>query len=141
MNYNVLLNLRSTFIHITNVSRSDIVTVIDEHTHEGLYIDFYEDHESEYEEEERLALIDAIGVFPPDHTVVADISGNIVGYDESISLAKVLLSKFSGVVQDDYDGIWTLEELLKDGLSDGRYFMESSRRQAGMELPLENKIE
>jgi len=137
--YDVLPNMRSTFIHITGVNRSEIVAIIEEHTYEGLYIDFYDDHVSEYEEEGRLALLDAIGIFPPDHTVVADISGRIVGYDESISLAKILLSRFSGVVQDGHDGIWTLDELLNDELSFGRYFMESSRRHAGMELPLENK--
>ena len=127
--------MRSTFIHIIGSNRQQIENALSELRVDGLYIGYYEEHRTEYSWQEGEALRHRLGVFPPDVTVMADISGRIVGYDESLSLARFLLSRFSGLVQDDGYGIWSLDELLEDKPSNDVWFMEDSRRHAGLKIP------
>ena len=53
--------MRSIFIHMNGTGRDAIVLVLEGYTKTGMYLDFYEDHHSEYEEHEQLALRDVIG--------------------------------------------------------------------------------
>ncbi len=131
--------MRSTFIHIRGSNRQEVADALGGFDSHGVYIDFYEDHLTEYEPEDVDALKERLGVFPPDVTVMADLSGKIIGYDESLRLARFLLTRFTGVIQDDGDGIWTLDELVRDIPSVDGYFMENSRRHAGLKIPAGEK--
>jgi hypothetical protein len=127
--------MRSTFIHIKGAHREQIADALSDFSVEGLYLDYYEDHREEYSWQQGEDLRERLGIFPPDVTVMADISGRIVGYQESLRLARYLLTQFDGLVQDDGAGIWSLAELEQDSLSAGGYFMESSRRHARLKVP------
>ena len=119
--------MRSTFIHLKGCNQHEVANALSDFSAKGLYLGWYEDHRTEFSWEEGEELKARLGIFPPDITVVADNIGRIVGYDESLLLAQFLLNSFEGLVQDDGEGIWNLEELLADSPSKGRYFMESSR--------------
>ncbi len=127
--------MRSTFIHIKGAHREQIADVLSDFSVEGLYLNYYEDHREEFSWQQGEDLRERLGIFPPDVTVMADISGRIVGYQESLRLARFLLKQFDGLVQDDGEGIWSLAELEQDTLSSDGYFMEDSRRHAGLKLP------
>lgn len=127
--------MRSTFIHIKGANREQVADALSNFTVEGLYLDYYEDHREEFSWQQGEDLRERLSIFPPDVTVMADISGSIVGYQESLRLARFLLTQFDGVIQDDGYGIWSLAELEQDSLSAGGYFMESSRRYARLKIP------
>ncbi len=126
--------MRSTFIHIKGSGKQEVVDSLKGYNLDGIYIGYYDDHLAEYESKDAKALKERLGVFPPDVTVMADISGEIVGYQESLELAHFLLTRFSGLVQDDGAGLWSLDELLRDAPSDDGYFMEPSRRSVGLKF-------
>ena len=127
--------MRSTFIHIAGSNQQEVEQALTEFSAEGIYINYYHDHPTEFSWQEGEELRELLGVFPPDVTVMADISGRIIGYEESLSLARFLLGRFAGVVQDDGVGLWSLEDLLRDKPIDGRYFMGDSRVHAGLKIP------
>ncbi len=129
--------MRSVFIHIKEANRQQLEITIKDLDIDDLSIGYYEDHASEYSPQESEKLKERLGIFPPDITVMADISGKTVGYTEAFQLAKFILSKFEGLVQDDSDGLWSLDELLEDKPSKHGFFMERSRRHAGLPIPEE----
>lgn len=138
--------MRSVFFHLTDTDRTQVSNFLnqlcicwsdEEWEHAGpIYISFYTDHCSEFDEEEIEKLKKRVGEFPPAVTVMADVSGRIVGYEESLTLARHILGAFHGVAADDGNGLWSLDELLADKPSDSAYFWESSRRHAGLPVPV-----
>lgn len=103
-----------------------------------LYIRLYRDHETEMEPEELHALRAHFGDAQP-LSVIADVSGRHDGTEQVQRFARALLSRWRGVVQDEFtDHLWTLEELTSGATVDGmRFFdfLEHHRRRRSRREP------
>jgi len=90
-----------------------------------LYIYFYRDMESEFEVEDRLALVEHFGGNEPTVCVIADVSGSRAGTDEVKEFACTLLQTFTGVATDDYtQHLWTYQEIEENARFAGHPFFD-----------------
>ena len=85
-----------------------------------LYVDFYRDGATEYGDwNTRFGTRGG----PPAVSVRADISGRQNGWPEARELAVLLLSRFSGVAEDDLaERFWSREEIEQDRVVNGKKF-------------------
>lgn len=64
--------------------------------------------------------------FPSTSKLVMDVSGRHDGREEVIGVLRLLLTRFDGVVADEYtDEIWRLEEILKGARKLGHTFFDT----------------
>ena len=76
-----------------------------------------------WEEHDREAISSALGS-EPHRLVTIDVSGRIDGRSEVISTVAELLG-LGGIAQDDWDGVFTPEEIEQDLAVNGRRFFVS----------------
>jgi hypothetical protein len=128
--------MRTVFAHLKNVERSAVVAELDnicdkrnvqldqwlclKNGDPVLYVSFYKDYQ-ELEPDEWNQLIKRLGC-EPSISIVADVSGRHDGRAESISFLRSVLSSFDGVVQDDSQHVWTIQEILNDGQQEEHRF-------------------
>lgn len=129
--------MRSVFAHLKNVDPASVAAALDsicdqrDDIHDQwlclsdgdpvLYVGFYTDHAVEYELDEWTRLTEALGC-TPSVSVVADVSGRHDGRPEVIAFLKALLDQFDGVVQDDFEPVWTMQQVLNDDELQGHRF-------------------
>ncbi len=129
--------MRSVFVYLKNVDKAKVVVALDKICDQRgalldgwicltkgtpvLYVDFYTDLEIEFEPDDWTRLIDSLGC-KPSVSVTANVSGRHNGRPEVIAFLKALLDKFEGVVQDDSESIWTMQEVLSGDIKEGRGF-------------------
>ena len=127
--------MRSVVIHLVNTDRSAVRTHLTQVAQPekgdrwlyplgasppALYIEFYEDYEREFEADELLPLKLALGEMPKV-SVIADVSGRVLGDAEVRAFVKCLLGVFQGVAQDEYsEHFWTLAEIRSGAANGGR---------------------
>ncbi len=89
----------------------------------SLYIEFFTDF-SCYEPEDFAILERALGR-RPDVSVVADVSGRVPGHTEVRAFAECLLTRFRGVVDDEFARHgWTLAEIRAGTTVEGHHFFD-----------------
>jgi hypothetical protein len=131
--------MRSVVIHLARVTRDAISTRLSQFaeaqkgeswiypphsSRPSLYLEFYDDYEQEFEQEELRPLISALGQ-KPDVSVIANVSGRVPGDVEVRALAECLLGAFQGVAQDEYsEHCWSLAEICSGAKQDGLKFFD-----------------
>lgn len=130
--------MRSVFAHLKNTNKETVRKVLDNICDqkssrpdewlclkEGdpiLYVGFYSDYQ-EYETDEWRKLVSELGC-EPEVTVVADVSGRHSGRKEVIQFLKSVMEKFDGVIQDDSDEVWTLNEVFSEKIKNNERFFQ-----------------
>ena len=90
----------------------------------SLYVEYYDDYEQEFEQEELQPLISSLGQ-KPDVTLIANVSGRVPGDAEVRALAECLRGAFQGVAQDEYSRhCWSLAEICSGAKQDGNGFFD-----------------
>lgn len=115
---------------LQQIYRSDlgprwVVTVDDDPC---LYVNFYTNAREEFETNEWLALVEALGA-EPAVSLQVDISGRHSGDQQVKEFVSTVLSNFNGVAMDDYTKhYWTLQEILSGRREEGHPFFDYNGR-------------
>ena len=130
--------MRSVFVFLRDTTEAEVASFL-EHAYPNpkgppwlssvgaepsLYIDFYHDGPRECEPEEWSDLVASLGG-GPIVGVTADVSGRRPGDEEVYEFITKILTRFSGVANDDYTThLWTLTELQTGHRVEGHVFFD-----------------
>lgn len=113
--------LRQTLNNLLPQSDPWVVTVDDDPC---LYVNFYLEARQEFEANEWMALVEALGG-EPAVSLAVDISGRHSGDQQVKEFVSAVLSNFHGVAMDDYTHhFWTLHEILSGHHEEGHPFFD-----------------
>ncbi len=130
--------MRSILVHFRSASEEEVIAflkrtypfqpgppwILDKAGDAAVYIDIYEDLNTEFEVEAYFALLECLGG-EPSVSVQADVSGRHKGDEEARLVACTLLDAFDGIVQDEYtDHCWTAEQIRNNHMAQGHSFFD-----------------